>query len=224
MQLKNKLFIVLLLFVLSCKKEEEPAMNFYYDYFPEQVGTWVESDVVYIVVDEISALYDTTEYQLREIIESTFIDNQGRPSLRIERYWRTSDTLPWVIKDIWYATRTTTQAEKIEEDVRYLKMVFQVNGDKKWNGNVYNTLSETECEYDQIHEPLTLGSLSFDSTVKVSQRNNYNFIEEDEAYEVYAMNVGLIKKLDKYFYISYVSGNPQYNGYSYLQTITGYGH
>jgi hypothetical protein len=223
MQLRNKLLIVLLIFAFSCKKEEIPPVNFYYNYFPEKVGTWVESDVIYIEVDEISAFYDTTRYHLREVIESTFIDNQGRPSLRIERYWRTSDTLPWVIKDIWYATRTSTQAEKIEENVRYLKMTFQVNSTKKWNGNVYNTLEENEYEYDQIHEPLLLGSLNFDSTVTVSQRLNYNFIEEDEAYEIYAMNVGMIKKLDKYFYITYVSGNPIYNGYSYSQIATAYG-
>lgn len=223
MQLRNKLLIILLLFAFSCKKEEEPPMNFYYDYFPERVGTWVESDVIYIEVDEISAYYDTTRYQLREIIESTFIDNQGRPSLRIERYWRTADSLPWVIKDIWYATRTSTQAEKIEENVRYLKMTFQVNAEKKWNGNIYNTLDATEYEYDQIHEPLVLSSLNFDSTVTVSQRFNYNFIEEDEAYEIYAMDVGMIKKLDKYFYITYVAGNPQYNGYSYSQIVTAYG-
>ncbi len=223
MQLRNKLLIFLLIFAFSCKKEELPSVNFYYDYFPEKVGTWIESDVVYIEVDEISAFYDTTRYHLREVIESTFIDNQGRPSLRIERYWRTADTLPWVIKDIWYATRTTSQVEKMEEDVRYLKMTFQVNATKKWNGNVYNTLEENEYEYDQIHEPLVLGSLNFDSTVTVSQRLNYNFIEEDEAYEIYAMNVGMIKKLDKYFYITYVSGNPIYNGYSYSQIVTAYG-
>lgn len=223
MELRNKFLIVILLFAFSCKKDEVPPMNFYYDYFPEKVGTWVESDVVYIEVDEISAVYDTTRYQLREIIESTFIDNQGRPSLRIERYWRTSDTLPWVIKDIWYATRTSTQAEKIEENVRYLKMTFQVNSDKKWNGNIYNTLAEEEYEYDLIHEPLSIGSLNFDSTTTVLQRLNYNFIEDDEAYEIYAMNVGMIKKLDQYFYITYVSGNPKYNGYSYSQIATAYG-
>ena len=223
MRLRNKLLIVLLIFAFSCKKEELPSVSFYYDYFPEKVGTWIESNVVYIEVDEISAFYDTTRYHMREVIESTFIDNQGRPSLRIERYWRTADTLPWVIKDIWYATRTTSQVEKMEEDVRYLKMTFQVNSSKKWNGNVYNTFEENECEYDQIHEPLVLGSLNFDSTVTVSQRLNYNFIEEDEAYEIYAMNVGMIKKLDKYFYITYVAGNPIYNGYSYTQIATDYG-
>lgn len=223
-KVKNSWLLIIVFFIFSCKKEEGTPTEFYHDYFPEKVGTWVESDVVYIEVDELSALYDTTEYQLKEIIESTFIDNQGRPSLRIERYWRTSDTLPWVIKDVWYATRTTTQAEKIEEDIRYLKMVFQVNSEKKWNGNVYNTLDAIECEYEDIHEPLSVGALNFDSTVRVNQRNNYNFIEEDEAYEVYAMNIGMIKKLDKYFYITYVSGTPFYNGYSYTQTVTGYGH
>lgn len=208
----------------SCKKEDDEPAKFYYNYFPDQVGKWVQYDIMEINRDDISAVNDTTLYQLKEIIESTFIDNQGRPSLRIERYWRTADSLPWTIKDIWYSTRTTTKAEKIEEDHRFLKMVFAVTSDKRWDGNIYNTLGEQEYKYENIHEPLTIGNLSFDSTVTVNQRDESNFIEISTAYEIFATNIGLIKKEDIYYYISYVNSQPKYVGYTFYQTVTAYGN
>ncbi len=224
---KKVLFGLTILFtvlIFACKKEDGTPAKFYYEYYPDDVGTWVEYDVMYVDRDDASGVNDTTEYELREIIESTFIDNQGRPSLRIERYWRTADSLPWVIKDIWYATRTTTKLEKIEEDYRYLRLVFAITDDKRWNGNVYNTLDEEEYEYDQLHESMTIGNLNFDSTATVIQRSNTNIIEISEASEIYANHVGLIKKEDVYFYITYVMGNPEYTGYAYYQTVTGYGN
>lgn len=231
MQIKqalSSLLIVSFLLFQSCKEESGVPAKFYYNYFPVEVGSWVEYDVTHIVLDEVSGVYDTTRYQLQELIESSFIDNQGRPSLRIERYWRDTDTDPWTIKDVWYSTRTSTKAEKIEEDYRYLKLIFPVKENEDWNGNVYNTKDAEEYEYEYVHEPDVFGSLNFDSTAKVLQRFEYNFVEEDEAYEKYATGVGLIEKFDKYFTITYVSGNPnpvaKLKGYSYLQTVTSYGN
>jgi len=186
-------FFIAIILLASCKKEREQP-NLGYTYFPFNVGFWAEYDVMEIKVDTVVSYYDTSIYQLREIIESTFIDNQGRPSYRIERYWRTADSLQWVIKDVWYATKTTTMAEKIEEDVRYIKLVFPVNDEKEWNGNAYNTLPEWEYAYEDLHESKTVGGMNFDSTTTILQRDNYNFIEYEYAYEIWAAGVGLIKK------------------------------
>lgn len=224
---KKYLYSIILLSILtitSCKKEDGEPAKFYYNYFPDNVGHWVQYDIMEIVRDDISAVNDTTTYQLKEIIESTFIDNQGRPSLRIERYWRTNDTLPWTIKDVWYATRTTTKAEKVEEDIRYLKMVFAVTSDKRWDGNIYNTKDEETYKYDQLHEPMTIGNLSFDSTVTVIQRDASNVIEISQASEIFAANVGLISKTDVYYYINYINTVPNYIGYAFYQNVTNYGN
>lgn len=188
----SSLLFVIVLFA-SCKKDGKQP-NLGYTYFPLSVGAWAEYDVMEIKVDTIVSYYDTGFYQLKEIIQSEFIDNQGRPSYRIERYWRTADSLPWVIKDVWFATKTATMAEKVEEDVRYVKLVFPVNEDKEWNGNIYNTLTEWEYTYENLHESATVGGFSFDSTTTVLQRDNFNFIEYEYAYEIWAAGIGLVKK------------------------------
>ncbi|MFZ5552107.1 MAG: hypothetical protein ACOZCO_03250 [Bacteroidota bacterium] len=193
MERKLSSILIIFLVIASCKKEADPP-NLGYTYFPLEVGRWAQYNVTEIKVDTIVNYYDTAIYQLKEVIESQFIDNQGRPSFRIERFWRTADSLPWTMKDVWFATRTNTMAEKVEEDERFVKMVFPVNADKEWNGNIYNTLPEWEYAYENLHKNTTVNSLSFDSTTTVLQRDNYNFIEYEYAYEIYAAGVGLIKK------------------------------
>lgn len=178
------------MFFSSCNKEGE-AEDFHYDYFPVEIGTYVVYDVHQIIYDLNSS---DERFQIKEVIESEFEDNLGRPSLRIERYKRDSAGDDWKIKDIWYATRTNSQAEKIEENERYVKMVFPVRDYQEWDGNVYNTQSEWLYYYDSIGNSRSINGLSFNETVKVVQRENFNLIEEEFAYEIYAKGVGLIYK------------------------------
>ncbi|MFM7079527.1 MAG: hypothetical protein ACKOYC_07020 [Bacteroidota bacterium] len=81
---------VVVAFVSSCKDEEPqpPAtqQGFNYQYVPTNVGHEVVYDVQLIVKDEFTGIQDTTSYQLKELIESNFIDIAERPTQRIERY------------------------------------------------------------------------------------------------------------------------------------------
>lgn len=180
--------------LFSCKKQDNTPIDQGYGYFPTEVGRYAIYEVMEINIDQAVSVNDTVTYQLKEKIESQFIDNQGRPSLRIERYSRLSDTLPWVIKDVWYATKTTTIVEKIEENVRYIKLAFPVKESQSWNGNNFTTLPAWNYQYSQIGSSFSVGALNFGNTVKVIQRDNFNFIEYEKAWEVYADGVGLIKK------------------------------
>ena len=111
--------------------------------------------------------------QIKEVLESEYIDNEGRPGVRIEeRFKRNGDEDPWQISDIWYATRTKAKAEKIEENQRYIKLVFPPSNNKQWQGNIftrchYNELSYLDgwrYEYVNVNEALDINGLSFDST------------------------------------------------------------
>ena len=211
----NYIGIVVLLTFSSCEKEGE-AEDFYYDYFPIEVGSYVTYDVKETIYD----LQVTPEsYQLKELIESEFTDNLGRPSLRIERYKRATDADEWEIKDVWYSTRTISNAEKIEENVRYVKMSFPVRDYQEWDGNVYNTENEWLYYYDSIGDSRTINGLAFDETIKVVERENFNLIEQEEAYEIYANGVGLIyrKLIDLDF------NDSQTIGRELSQIVTGYG-
>ena len=87
-------------------------------------------------------------------------------------------------------------SKKVEENIRFTKLVFPIKNGEYWNGNAYNDLLFCEYTYDSIHEPYELNSFSFDSTVTVLQKDLYTAVDYQNAYEVYAKNVGLIYKKD----------------------------
>lgn len=182
---------LLTLFVYSCQRHVGEPLNLKQSFYPNEVGKWIEYDVTEIQHETQS---DTFRYQIREVITSDFIDDEGRVAQRIERFVRADSTEAWAIKDVWSSVRTSVRAEKIEEDVRYIKMTFPIQYFESWNGNAFNNLNEWTYFYEEIDEPKTINGFTFDSTVVVNQRDNFNFVEYENAYEVYAKNVGMVYK------------------------------
>ena len=178
--------------ILGCKKSNSESVKYYYNYFPLEIGAWIEYDVVDIIHSELGS--DTAEYQLKEIAAEEFLDNEGRLTYRIERYWRDDSNANWSVKDVWYSNVTRTTAEKVEENMRFTKLIFPINISKYWDGNAYNNLEEWEYYYDSLHKPKLINNLSFDSTITVIQRDNENVVEYQKVKEIYATDIGLIYK------------------------------
>ncbi|MBI4646219.1 MAG: hypothetical protein HY738_06385 [Bacteroidia bacterium] len=195
MKIKHFYILFFLLIILSlCKKEhinDTPAID--YTYFPLDTNSWLIYDVEEIQIDN----YDTLShrhYKLKESFVSTFIDNEGRITYRIERYTKENDTLPWTIKDVWAANLLPGAAHKVEENIRYIKLVFPVALHKSWNGNAYNHLDEQIYEITALNEPESIDSLDFDSVLTVTQQDDENLIEKKYFIEKFAKHFGLIYK------------------------------
>ena len=178
--------------IFGCKKSNSESVKYYYNYFPLEIGAWIEYDVVDIIHSELGS--DTAEYQLKEIAAEEFLDNEGRLTYRIERYWRDDSNANWSVKDVWYSNITRITAEKVEENMRFTKLIFPINISKYWDGNAYNNLEEWEYYYDSLHKPKLINNLSFDSTITVIQRDNENVVEYQKVKEIYATDIGLIYK------------------------------
>ncbi len=188
---------------ISCKKESSFPIELKYEYFPTDSAHWVIYDVDSIFFDDffIPIRIDSSHYQIMEVIESEFLDNQGRPTQRIERYRRLDDTQPWHIQQVWFSNRTSTTAEKVEDNLRFIKMVFPMKEGATWNGNVYinindelEYLEDWEYEITNLDEPGSHGPFSFDSTVTINHIDDENLIEKKLSREVYAKHVGLVSK------------------------------
>lgn len=202
MFLKNKIAVVFcLVFIASCKKDKEEPVDFKYEYAPQTIGHYCVYSVMEITHDDAVNMHDTTTYLLKEKIESSFLDDQGRPSLRIERSKMDTSGV-WVISDIWFSTRTTSRYEKVEEDERFIRLAFPVKEDANWDGNAYNQIGEWEYKYTDIDLPRVYNGLNFSNTTRVSQIDEFNFVQRHLAYEVYAKNVGLVCKYYKYLTIN----------------------
>ena len=180
--------------ISSCLKPTNDLADFYYDYYPVTLNSWIEYDVVDIVHSSLGS--DTLNYFLKEIKTNTFYDDEGELAQRVERFWKFDLNDNYVIKDVWQEKVTSTTAEKVEENIRLTKLIFPIKNGQYWNGNAFNNQLFCEYTYDSIHEPYLINGLNFDSTITVLQKDLYTAVDYRMAYEVYAKNIGLVYKKD----------------------------
>jgi len=215
--------IVVCLIFSSCKKDQsETAPDMGLNYFPFNVGHWISYQVDSIYYDDFTSSSDTFHYQEKEVYESIFTDISGHPTMRIERYRKDNDSIGWYIKDIWYANKDNFKSEKVEENVRFVKLIFAVEKGKKWNGNAYNTLGEQTYKYLEIDKPNTFNGLSFDSTLTILQADEQIMTSTQYQKEVFARNVGLIYK--KYTKLNLKLDGSILSGVDYSYTIISWGN
>src|SRR3954469_3673809 len=198
------LLIVSLLIIstfYSCKKDkEQEVVDMGYSYFPDQAGNYTVYDVDSFFYNDFTDHIDTFKFQLKEKIESIFQDNQNRPTMRIESYVRFYNpivpypSIPWKLRNVWTANLTTSTAEKVEENRRFIKLVFPVTTKSSWNGNAQNTLDPLNYSYLFVDLPRSIGKANFDSVLQVNQQDVTNLISKKFYIEKYARHVGLVYK------------------------------
>ncbi|MCC7028923.1 MAG: hypothetical protein IT257_01370 [Chitinophagaceae bacterium] len=213
--MKNAILLLLLSATCftACKRQVVPAddVELGKDYFPLSIGHYVEYDVDSFLYNDFQKSIDTFHFELKDVVESEFTDNSGRKSFIINRYKRQDATYPWKENLTYYATETPFNIEVVEDNLRFIKMVFPVKVNTKWDGNIYlpatlstelKWLSGWEYKYVNINEPYNTGFLNFDNTVTINHVdfvvgdsldvNNYS--ERTYSRERYAKNVGLISR------------------------------
>jgi hypothetical protein len=90
--------------------------------------------------------------------------------------------------------KDVNQVEKVEEDVRFIKLIFPVKDAREWNVNALNSLGSRTYTYENAHKAYTNGTLNFDSTVTVRNIDPENLVSEYRNTEMFATNVGLVYK------------------------------
>lgn len=231
----GKVFFILMIAALfsACKKDEE-YNDIGYGYFPTQIGHWVIYEVDSTIYDDFAN--DTIEYryQVKEVLESEFTDNQGRPAIRVERYKRMYnpnvpyDSIPWYLSRVWSFTRTNSAGEKMEENQRFIRLAFPVEENKSWDGNVYNQIGSWNYKYKEVDQPYSIAAHAFDSTLLVQQKLDTNRISYKWYAERYAKNVGMIEK--RVYDVSDTALAPTsvlsriHSGFIYSITLVDYGN
>lgn len=179
-----------------------------YDYAPTTIGKYVIYDVDSTIYDDFND--DTTyyKYRIKEKLEETYTDNQGRSAIRMVRYIKkynplvSYDNIAWTVKDVWNYTKTNTALEVVEEDVRFVKLIFPAKEGSTWNGNSQNTLDEMEYKYKYVNQAESINGTAFDNVAYVEQKDDKlkNVIHRQFYIEKYAKNVGLIYREIKDLY------------------------
>ncbi len=201
--MKHLLFLICIgLIFAGCGDDAEIYdVDLGYDYFPTEIGSYVvyKADSIYHdqPVQAIPGIHDTTSYFIKEILDSEFLDAEDVISIRITRFKKDSLHHDWTLVDVWFSRRNVRNAEKVEENRRFIKLGFPISKFSSWDGNALNDLDSWEYEYDSLGMDRSYGGLSFLNTITVSQRNYLTEVNDEFAYEVYASNVGLIYRKHK---------------------------
>jgi hypothetical protein len=213
----------MLFLVISCKKKSNDV-DLHENYYPLTQGLYVEYDVVEINIDAVSNVFDTLKYVLKTKIGDTIIDNSGRIARKFYRYKYDELFQEYKVKDLWTTIVDQYRAELVEENQRSIKLVFAPTLQKEWDINAFNSYQPLNAYYENIHKSVTIGNLKFDSTVTVIQEQiEPNLIEYRRKIEIYAKNVGLIKKYYKDLTISNFDTLQVKKGTEIYYTIKSFG-
>ena len=227
---KISVFLVLII-TFSCKNEKIEVVNPIPDlsYFPLKTGNWVEYEVDSIVHYDSDDFYsvDTAignfHFYYREVVDASFTDGEDETAFLINRYKRDYDSLPWTLMNVWTAKVTNFAAQRVEDNIRFLRLQFPLNSTSDWNGNAYNFFPEEEYSYEDLYEPRQYGSLYFDSTVTVMQNDFLSHINRIYKKEIYGAHTGLLyKEIDSVNTRNTSNGTIILNGLEYRFNITGY--
>lgn len=195
-------FLLILSGITACKRDPGPKPDLGYNYFPDAIGTYVVYNVDSFAYNSSTfpAKADTIKYQLKEKIASIYSDNEGRSTIRLERYIKKYNRLisyndmSWTLRNVWAENKTLRSAEKVEDNVRFVKLVFPVKEEQQWNGNAKNVNDDEEYKYGFIDLSRKIGTITFDSVLQVIQHDEKSLVSQNYAEEKYARNVGFIYK------------------------------
>jgi hypothetical protein len=195
--ISSKHFLLVLFCVftlLGCQPIDYNPSPTYNNYFPVVINDTKEYFVTSI--QHTSFGKDTSTYFLKEILTEDFIDDEGDLAYRMERFWKVDSLAEYQIKDVWVTKKKMRSAELVEENERFIKMIFPLTHYVFWDGNAYNSRPSQEYVIEGLHDYYTINGFEFDSTVTIMQHQKSNLIEYEIAKEVYAMDIGLIYKED----------------------------
>ena len=231
--MQNKSILHIFFFVLSAallvscsEKTISPDNNrLGLEYFPLETGQFRVYDVDEILYSISS--FDTLKYQLKESVVSTFENAEDGITYTIHREKRNTDQETWKLDSVWSARKTNSIAVSVENNISFVKMVFPIKNDLRWDGNVLNSLAEKQYVYDMNLEKMTFSEQVFTDLVKVIQSDvEENIVNRDERYEIYAKEVGLVEKYGMslmYCTVDCPSQKTIVSGRFIQQTLTSYG-
>ncbi|PKP49034.1 MAG: hypothetical protein CVT95_03770 [Bacteroidetes bacterium HGW-Bacteroidetes-12] len=194
--LKYIFLLLITIYLISCRSDNDAVINpnLNHNYAGLAVGNFVIYNVDSIVYDDFTASVNTFQFQIKEKIESQLVDLEGDNSFRIERYRKEKDSINWVLIDVWSSKLVATNYQKVEENVRFIKLVFPIRANKTWNGNIKNNLGEQQYQFTSIHQPEVVGGFALDSVSTVLQAEDINLISENLFEEKFATNIGMVYK------------------------------
>lgn len=164
-----------------------------YQYMPLKVG----NSITYNVHEENyysgSANPSIKDYQEKDLITNQIDNNK----FLLIRYTRSDANSSWreekeIILELFPDKLLTTIDNRT-----YLQMLYPINSSIRWDGNTYNNLDKKQYQYTDFENQIEIGSLTFNTTLKVVEDNNFDYPTPDilslhKTVRQYALGVGVV--------------------------------
>ena len=194
----------------SCKEESiSPVISeVEKDFYPLEVGrTWIYQTDSVVFNKQLGSI-DTLRGFVKEVITDEFVATTDDISYIIERSFRRAVSDPWNVTDIYSAGFIDNKATRVEENLRFVKMVFPFSMGQEWDGNQFfdssifvNVGGESievyknwNSEVVAINSTIMLDNVQYDNCTEIILADSENSLEKRYAKEIYAKGVGLISK------------------------------
>ncbi|HEX2683545.1 MAG TPA: hypothetical protein VHL77_06415 [Ferruginibacter sp.] len=218
------------LFFSACKKSTDVLQTATVsEYAPLQVGKYIVYNLDSTVFINFGAKDTVIKYQVKHEIDAQMTDNLGRPAFRVIRYIRKTPASAWASDNTFMAVLTDFSYEFVENNMRFLKLKGPIRDGYSWKGNSYidtyslnstvKYLDDWDYTYDSTNVPLTFGTFTLDSTLKVAQRDEVignpsdpnSYHEINYGVERYAKGIGMIYR--EFLHVEYQPPTPGRAGY-----------
>jgi hypothetical protein len=187
--------LFLLLAVACGKKPDVTNDDIGFDYYPISEGDYF----IYDVIDtsfQGSGSFEVSVYQLKEEIhEPITVSEETR--YQVYRYYREPGA-EWKTQpdSVWTVFYRGNSVVKVEDNVRFVKLIFPLEVNKAWDGNISDTENDPMNYYKlkQVRRPYTYDDRHYSQTVSVEHFNSSSAIDKLYSVEVFAREIGLVYK------------------------------
>ncbi len=224
----------------SCsKKVDDFSTASINDYYPLQVGKYITYNLDSTIFINFGQREAVVSYQVQDRVDAQITDNNDSPAYRIIRYIRKDETQDWQPDNTFMAVPTNNSLEFVENNLRFIKLKLPVTEGFSWLGNSYLSpepypsyefasffMEDWEYIYQQVNTPINIGTINFDSTITVFERNDSigdpkivqtEYAEKTYSIEKYQKNVGLIYK--EFLHWEYQGNSNSYIGFGVKLSI-----
>jgi hypothetical protein len=197
-----------LLIIAGCKKDNNNnfSVNYMYNYYPIDSGHSIiyNVDSVTFSYDGIDHIRDSSNYQMQAFFGDTIHDLMDSVNFRVYYATRLNSSLNWGTPYGTYGLRTMTNLQAVENDLRFIKLIFPPQLGETWNGNLYIgtlpsdpndpyfTFQGWQYLFENCDTTIVIGNQTYNNCVVVSEVNNITFTSKTVRTEVYAPNVGMV--------------------------------
>jgi len=212
-----RLFKFILIFLsigtlyFSCDRLLDEVAPTTFEYYPIESGKYRIYQVDSVVYDEYNCTMHSSTFFIKEETGQAVLDGEGDTMHSVRRYIKEDSSAEWTLLNIWSEKIEDNQLQRVENNQRFIKLVFPAKENTSWDGIVFirrDTLVairggsiDQYKDWDDftmknVGETFldTISNVIYPDALLVEQVDKINNIEKRFSREVFSKEIGMVYK------------------------------